>query len=997
MAINEDELMSTENNNNDNIYFQEIQDNSKNNKLVFFVGAGVSALSKYPSWKDLIDVFHKKLYGNTKSEYSSDEYLKIPQFYFDNHTKEEYMEKVKMTFNIKCSPNKIHDLIMMTNPRHILTTNYDTLLEEVATKFGKNYSVINSDDKVSSTSSNNYLLKVHGDFEHDNFVLKEDDYLNYSENFKLIDNLMKTVMSSNLVVFIGYSLGDYNIKLIQNWVKQVQGKTFIKPIFIYTGEVKLDDIQIKYFEKKGIKILDANNYIKGNQYEEKYKVILEKIINYKKTNNLSNVKEDLDVLYSKMQEIEKMPYVRYKDFKQIFNNDYYVDELGYLNKNSTEVKYIESYFKTRENLKNNSELESLCKKIGNIFCKNHIKGLKRLRMPTLNIKDTLIADKTVELENHYYEMESYILEEYSTIDENYRKAYYFFVLGNVEKSYELYTTLLMETKEKKDWLHYYLCQLNRSYVYRAAIICNNFFTGINGQLYFGKKYQIMPNSFLEKINREMLNVKRENLFNELPFEFRKDALFLKKLCSSNYYIEDFEDLYDQKYTIEKNCDKDSIMFGITDLNKVKRNSYDTINFTYRNLLLFSYFDEHKKYVRNAQISYLEGAYNEINRYSQFDALELFRQKDFTLSYFDFICIVKNFEIDDIQYLERRIDFKRFIFLDEEDVTQYIMRTFDYYKSILSKDNKIKGDKIIMYMKVKEEIKNIIYLSKYFINTTDTINYILDFTLNDMSQKEINVGKKFLWSYNLLINKNTSATTISLLEKYLIKHVEIMNNSENRELSSNGYFSYNFAELIRVMNNVFISDELSIIAKDIKPEDNDILNYFVSIYDILSESAKLYIKSIYSIDNIDKLKLVYEHGFIENFEQYNSLILNYLNDEEQWQKDNLISEQKVLTGSGKDIRQIGIWIILGLVKYENNICNYSNLNDEYHFLVCFNDFDQSKFETEWLLNYSDEVIVALAKNEDRRTYLIEKLDGVMSKSSNYKENFNKYFNIYKLIR
>ena len=68
---------------------------------------------------------------------------------------------------------------MKMNPYHLITTNYDDLLEQTANLFGVNYSVINSDKKVAQVSTQRYILKVHGDFEENNFVLKEADYLNY--------------------------------------------------------------------------------------------------------------------------------------------------------------------------------------------------------------------------------------------------------------------------------------------------------------------------------------------------------------------------------------------------------------------------------------------------------------------------------------------------------------------------------------------------------------------------------------------------------------------------------------------------------------------------------------------------------------------------------------------------------------------------------------------------------------------------------------------------
>ena len=57
--------------------------------------------------------------------------------------------------------------------------------------------------KFSNINGNKYILKLHGDIEHQNIVFKEEDYLNYSENFKLIETLLKSIFSMNTVVFIG--------------------------------------------------------------------------------------------------------------------------------------------------------------------------------------------------------------------------------------------------------------------------------------------------------------------------------------------------------------------------------------------------------------------------------------------------------------------------------------------------------------------------------------------------------------------------------------------------------------------------------------------------------------------------------------------------------------------------------------------------------------------------------------------------------------------------
>ncbi len=988
--------------------FQEIVEYSKQNKLVFFVGAGVSALSKYPSWKELIDVFHEKLYGCKKDSYTSGEYLQLPQVFYDNNETDIYFNIINDVFNKNHHSNIVHDLLMVMNPKHILTTNYDNLLEESATKFGKNYSVINSDSKVASAVTGNYILKVHGDFETNNFVLKEDDYLNYSENFKLIDILMKTIMASSLIVFIGYGLGDYNINLILNWVKQVQGDTFIKPIFIYTGKKKLDNNLIEYYNKRGLRIIDSNEHIMTQNcevpheelesecekkaaelkiYEEKYVSVLDKIINFKFESYLSSDKEKLLYFHSKLEGIENLPYIRYKDFIEVFDNDYYVDEDGYFSKNKQQADYIECFYQIKENMTEYQDLNKIVLNIDRILDKHHIKGI------TKNIidEDAKYFFEDNVLENHYLRIEQYISNDYKTIPENYKKAYYYFVVGEVEKSYELYTELLDETQKNDDWVYYYYCQLNRNYVYKATKSMNSFFTGLNGYLYFGSIIPLFSTEILEKLDREMLNFRREELFNELPYEFRENVHFLKKLSSDNYYAQDFLELYDEKISFEKKADNSSMELGKTRYSIIKSNTLSTIDFTYKSMLLFSFFDEHKKYVRNAQILTIEKSYNEMVKSNEFDKY-IYRQTEFELTYFDFINIAKNFKLEDIEYLDKKVDLRKFKYPDEEKVIKFIKRTLDYYIQNFSAE--ITGNKIIMYMWLKEEVKNIIYLSRYFISEINSLNYIFEFVLNTLPEREVDPGKKFIWSYKLLYGKCVDSKTIEMVEEYLVKHIIKLECGE-AELSSNGWFSHNYVDILKNVDCNYISEKLSSMVFTLKAENEKQLDFFVSISEVLSKNSKDYIRGIYSIDCFKKLFAAYNYGIIYELSEYKSIMIGYLEEEYDWQKKNEESKKKVLTGSGKDIRKIGAWIALGLVEFGSEVDKYLHLNKEFHFLVSFEDFNNEDFNIDWLLNYSEELIDVLVTNNTRRKLILEKLENKIT--SKYRSRDSLYFNIYKRLK
>lgn len=246
---------------------RQIKEASEKNALTFFVGAGVSKLSNAPSWGELVDEFSSRLGRPKKKPYSADELLQIPQMYWSKYKNEdEYYEIVQHKLNYsKIEPNPIHSKMLGLNPVSFLTTNYDPLIEKAAIAASKSYKVVSSNDDVPSIFGDGFILKVHGDIEHRNIVLKEDDYLNYSDDFKLIETLMKSIFATNTVVFIGYGLNDYNIKLILNWTKTLLGGKFRKPIFIRTEDKVLTSEELGYQMNRGLRVIDCKKFISADK------------------------------------------------------------------------------------------------------------------------------------------------------------------------------------------------------------------------------------------------------------------------------------------------------------------------------------------------------------------------------------------------------------------------------------------------------------------------------------------------------------------------------------------------------------------------------------------------------------------------------------------------------------------------------------------------------------------------------------------------------------
>lgn len=228
-----------------------IQRASRENRLVIFVGAGVSMNSSVPSWNQLTNRMKAELPNEFSEETDA---LKIAQIYKDSRGHKEYMDKVKdiLLYN-KAVPNPLHKSILALNPCHIITTNYDDLIEQELSKDFLQYHIIREDKDIPQMTYPNTLVKMHGDYVTDNIVLTENDYYNYKENFPLTRAFVQSLFASKLILFVGFSFADLNLKFILNELKNILSDKMQRPYLLSCDEpsyaTKL------YFVKKGVNIV----------------------------------------------------------------------------------------------------------------------------------------------------------------------------------------------------------------------------------------------------------------------------------------------------------------------------------------------------------------------------------------------------------------------------------------------------------------------------------------------------------------------------------------------------------------------------------------------------------------------------------------------------------------------------------------------------------------------------------------------------------------------
>lgn len=235
----------------------------KHDKLVIFVGAGVSKNSGIPTWGQMVRQFAERM-GYPVDRLSTTEYIRIPQYFYgmdQSRDHEEYYRILQEVIALDVKPNPLNELIAQIHPKHIVTTNYDKLMDEVA----EGYEIIREERDFLKASTNHYLIKMHGDMDQvRNLVFKEDDYLQYSETHRLTETFLKSLLIDHVFVFVGYSLNDYNLNTFTSWIDYIAQEMNVKEhmhknYFLSSSNHASKQYLHRYYENKGLQVIDLYN------------------------------------------------------------------------------------------------------------------------------------------------------------------------------------------------------------------------------------------------------------------------------------------------------------------------------------------------------------------------------------------------------------------------------------------------------------------------------------------------------------------------------------------------------------------------------------------------------------------------------------------------------------------------------------------------------------------------------------------------------------------
>lgn len=151
--------------------------------------------------------------------------------YLHNGSREELEHMVMEALNIGCPPRPIHTVLAQLHKIKImLTSNYDTLLEDELKHYqrllkvhiynSQNHRTGHFQGTIFFEERDVILHKMHGSIEQpESIVITRSDYIRYLANLNDIDRGMpeyfrKTIMPQFTLLFLGYSLEDWNFQVV---------------------------------------------------------------------------------------------------------------------------------------------------------------------------------------------------------------------------------------------------------------------------------------------------------------------------------------------------------------------------------------------------------------------------------------------------------------------------------------------------------------------------------------------------------------------------------------------------------------------------------------------------------------------------------------------------------------------------------------------------------------------------------------------------------------
>ncbi|MGF7060025.1 SIR2 family protein [Brassicibacter mesophilus] len=269
----------------------------KNESAAVFAGAGMSRVSGYVEWKELLREFAEDI--NLKVE-KEDDLVSLAQYYYNQRggNRSIISNKIIEEFTKETKQNENLEILTSLPIEKYWTTNYDSLIEDTL----KNYSNRKVDVKRTVENLTTTLpgrdaivYKMHGDItQPHNAVIIKDDYESYNEKRQLFTTSLQGDLVSKTFLFIGFSFEDPNLIYILSRIRILLGEEHNRMHYCFIREVKESEYQnhedfIYDKTKQELRIQDLKRYGISAVLVKEYSEITESLRRIQFKHNLNSI------------------------------------------------------------------------------------------------------------------------------------------------------------------------------------------------------------------------------------------------------------------------------------------------------------------------------------------------------------------------------------------------------------------------------------------------------------------------------------------------------------------------------------------------------------------------------------------------------------------------------------------------------------------------------------------------------------------------------------
>lgn len=194
--------------------FGSIIEHIRREDVALFVGAGCSVDSGAPNGKALANMLFKQLPEDYRPGINEDDLQAVSEVFSLQDDGRVKLKSILVNTFSGLQPNIFHKgLLQIPHIRTIITTNYDTLIEE-AYRCDYFQCIVSDLDCANLKQNAIHLFKVHGDIHHiDKVIISKSDYRHILEEplNTILWNSVTSEIATKHVVFLGYSLEDDNV------------------------------------------------------------------------------------------------------------------------------------------------------------------------------------------------------------------------------------------------------------------------------------------------------------------------------------------------------------------------------------------------------------------------------------------------------------------------------------------------------------------------------------------------------------------------------------------------------------------------------------------------------------------------------------------------------------------------------------------------------------------------------------------------------------------